>query len=186
LGALDRAFSQIKTEKGSLDLVVAGAGVVEGEPLAAATSEHFDRVFDLNARGTYFTVAKAMPLLNDGGAIVLISSGEHMKGFEGHGAYSASKAAVRSFARTWANELKGRGIRVNTLSPGAVETPMFASNFQSQEEADGARQHFSGLTPIGRLGTPEEMAAAALFLASGDSSYITGFDLIADGGFTQI
>ena len=186
LAALDRAFAHIEAEKGSLDIVLAGAGVVEGEPLAAATPEHFDRIFNVNARGTYFTVAKALPLLNDGGAIVLVSSGEHMKGFEGHGAYSASKAAIRSFARTWANELKGRGIRVNTLSPGAVETPMFAGNFQSREDADDARRLFSSLTPIGRLGTPDEMAAAALFLACGESSYITGFDLVADGGFTQI
>lgn len=183
---LDRLFAYIKAEKGALDIIVSGAGLVESQRLSAATPDHFDKIFSTNARGTYFLVAKALPILNHGGAVVLVASGEHIKGFEGHGAYSASKAAVRSFARTWANELKDRKIRVNTLSPGAIETPMFQGNFATPEEAQVARRMFSGLTPLGRLGTPEEMASAALFLASDDSSFITGFDLIADGGFTQL
>lgn len=186
LDALDRVFAQIKAEKGSLDIVVASAGMIEHQPLALATPEHFDKTFNLNARGVYFTVAKALPLLNDGAAIVLVSSGLHLKGFPAHGTYSATKAAVRSFARTWAAELKERGIRVNTLSPGAIDTPIIDSQFATKEEAQGARAMYASIVPLGRLGEVGEMAKAALFLASSDSSYVTGFDLVADGGFTQL
>lgn len=185
LEALDRVFSQIKAEKGSLDIVVASAGMVEHQPLALATPEHFDKTFNLNARGVYFTVAKALPLLNDGASIVLVSSGLHLKGFPAHGTYSATKAAVRSFARAWAAELKERGIRVNSLSPG-VETPIIDGQFSSKEEADGAREMFKAMIPLGRMGEADEMAKAALYLASSDSSYVTGFDLVADGGVTQL
>jgi NAD(P)-dependent dehydrogenase (short-subunit alcohol dehydrogenase family) len=186
LAALDRVYAQIKAERGALDIVVANAGMVEHQPIVAATPEHFDKTFNLNARGVYFTVAKALPLLNDGGAIVLVSSSLHVKGLAGHGAYSATKAAVRSFGRTWAAELKERGIRVNTLSPGAVETPIIDGQFATKQEADGARAMFSSIIPLGRIGDADEMAKAALYLASSDSSYVTGFDLVADGGFTQL
>lgn len=186
LDDLDRLYSQVKAEKDGLDIIVASAGFVEHQPIVAATPEHFDKTFGINARGTYFTVAKALPLMRDGGSIVLVASGMHVKGFPAHGTYSATKAAIRSFARTWAMELKDRGIRVNTLSPGAIDTPIIAGQFKTKEEADGAKSMFAQMTPLGRIGRPEEMAAAALFLASNDSSYSTGIDLAADGGITQV
>lgn len=186
LDELDGVFSKIKAEKHSLDIVVASAGLVEHQTLAAATPEHFDNTFNLNARGVYFTVAKALPLFNDGGSIVLVSSGMHLKGFPEYGAYAATKAAVRSFARTWAAELKGRGIRVNTLSPGMIDTPIVNGMFSTTEAATSARQNFAAITPLGRIGNPDEIANGILFLASSDSSYTTGFDLVADGGITQL
>ncbi len=176
----------VAEEKGIVHVVVANAGFVEHQAIEAATAEHFDKTFGINARGVYFTVAKALPLMTQGGAVVLVASGVHLKGLPAHGAYAATKAAMRSFARTWAMELKGRGIRVNTLSPGAVDTPIIDGQFRTRAEADAARAAFSGMTPLGRIGRPEEMAAAALFLASGDSSYCTGIDLVADGGLTQV
>jgi NAD(P)-dependent dehydrogenase (short-subunit alcohol dehydrogenase family) len=186
LGDLDRVFAQVKAEKGSIDILVASAGSVERQPITAATPDHFDKTFYLNARGVYFTVAKALPIFNDGGSIVLVSSGMHLKGFPHFGAYAAVKAGLRSFARSWAAELKDRRIRVNTLSPGMIETPIVDLLFASKEEAEMARQTFVGITPLGRLGEPDEMASGILFLASSDSSYTTGFDLVADGGITQL
>jgi NAD(P)-dependent dehydrogenase (short-subunit alcohol dehydrogenase family) len=183
---LDRLFATVKQEKGKVDIIVASAGFVEHATLAAATPEHFDKTFNINARGVFFTVQKALPLMPNGGAIVLISSALHLKGFPAHGTYSATKAALRSFARTWAAELKDRGIRVNTLSPGAIDTPIIDGQFKTKAEADGARAAFAQMTPLGRIGRPEEMAKAALFLASEDSSYSTGIDLVADGGITQL
>jgi NAD(P)-dependent dehydrogenase (short-subunit alcohol dehydrogenase family) len=186
LADLDRLFAQVKAEKGVIDIVVASAGFVEHAPIDSATPEHFDKTFGINARGVFFTVQKALRLMTRGGSIVLVSSGLHIKGFPAHGTYSATKAAVRSFARTWAAELKGRGIRVNTLSPGAVDTPIIDGQFKTKAEADGARAMFAQMTPLGRVGKPEEMAAAAYFLASDESSYSTGIDLVADGGLTQL
>lgn len=186
LDELDDLFARIKSEKGSLDVVVANAGMVELQTIAEATPEHFDRTFTTNARGTYFTVSKAIPLLSKGSSIVLVASGMHLKGFPAYGAYAATKAAIRSFARTWAAELKGEGIRVNTLSPGLIETPIIASQFPDQEQADGVRAYFREIAPLGRVGEPIEMAKAALFLASSDSSYSTGIDLVADGGITSL
>lgn len=186
LDDLDRLFAQVKAEKGALDIVVASAGFVEHQPIAAATPEHFDKTFGINARGTYFTVAKALPLLRDGGSIVLVSSCLHLKGLAAHGTYAATKAALRSFARTWAAELKDRGIRVNSLSPGATDTPIIDGQFKTAQEAESARATMAQITPLGRMGRAEELAAAALFLASSDSSFSTGIDLVADGGFTQL
>jgi NAD(P)-dependent dehydrogenase (short-subunit alcohol dehydrogenase family) len=186
LDDLDRLYDRIRAEKGRVDVVVANAGFVELQILANATTEHVDRTFDINIRGTYFTVAKALPLLSDGASIVLISSGMNVKGIPAYGTYAASKAAVRSLARTWANELRERGIRVNSLSPGLVETPIIAAQLPNPAEADGLREHFRTITPLGRIGTPEEMASAILFLASNDSSYSTGIDLVADGGITSL
>ena len=186
LDDLDRLYQTVKNEKGAVDIVVASAGFVERVLTENATPAHFDKTFGINARGVYFTVQKAIPLLRKGGSVVLVSSGLHLKGFPEHGTYSATKAAVRSFARTWAMELKDRGIRVNTLSPGAIDTPIIDSQFKTREEADGARTFFANFTPLGRIGRPEEMAAAVLFLASDDSSYSTGIDLLADGGLTQL
>lgn len=186
LDDLDRVITRIKAEKGSLDILVASAGLVERQAIAAATPEHFDRTFDLNARGVYFTVAKALSIFNDGGAIVLVSSGMHLKGFPLFGAYAATKAALRSFARSWAAELKDRHIRVNTISPGMIETPIVDSLFPGKDEAEGARQTFASITPLGRIGEPDEIASGILFLASSESSYTTGADLVADGGITQL
>jgi NAD(P)-dependent dehydrogenase (short-subunit alcohol dehydrogenase family) len=186
LDDLDRLFAQVRAEKGVVDIVVASAGFIEHALIDTATPEHFDKTFGINARGVFFTVQKALPLMTRGGSIVLVSSALHLKGFPAHGTYSATKAALRSFARTWAMELKERGIRVNTLSPGAIDTPIIDGQFKTRDEADGAREMFKQITPLGRIGRPEEMASAALFLASDDSSYSTGIDLVADGGISQV
>jgi NAD(P)-dependent dehydrogenase (short-subunit alcohol dehydrogenase family) len=183
---LDRLYGQVKAEKGGLDIVVASAGFVEMAPMAAVTPEHYDKTFAINARGVFFTIQKAVPLMRDGGAIVLVSSGVHMKGIPFYVTYSATKAALRSFARSMAAELKDRRIRVNTLSPGAIDTPIIDGQFKTKEEADAGREMFKQMTPLGRIGKPEEMAKAILFLASDDSSYTTGADLVADGGITQL
>lgn len=186
LDDLDRLYKIVGEEKGVVDIVVANAGFVERVLLEAVTLEHFNKTFNINARGMLFTVQKALPLMKRGGSIVLVSSVLNLKGLPEHSTYSATKAAVRSFARTWAAELKDRGIRVNALSPGAIDTPIIDGQFASKEEADEARQFFAGVTPLGRIGRSDEMAAAALFLASDDSSYSTGIDLFADGGLAQL
>lgn len=186
LADLDRLYQTVKAEKGVVDIVVASAGFVEHYTIDNATPEHFDKTFNINARGTFFTVQKALPLMTNGGAIVLVSSCLHVMGLPSHGTYSATKAAMRSFARTWAAELKDRSIRVNTLSPGAIDTPIIDGQFKTREEADGARATFASLTPLGRIGRADEMASAILFLASDDSSYSTGIDLVADGGLSQL
>jgi NAD(P)-dependent dehydrogenase (short-subunit alcohol dehydrogenase family) len=186
LADLDRLYQTVKAEKGVLDIVVASAGYVERMLTEEVTPDHFDKTFAINARGVYFTAQKALPLMRKGGSVVLVSSCLHLKGLPEHGTYAATKAAVRSFARTWAMEWKDRGIRVNTLSPGPVDTPIIDGQFKTKEEADGARAFFSTITPLGRIGRPEEMASAILFLASDDSSYSTGIDLVADGGITQV
>jgi NAD(P)-dependent dehydrogenase (short-subunit alcohol dehydrogenase family) len=186
LADLDALFSAVKAEKGKIDILVANAGLLEARSLAEATPEHFDSLFHLNVRGTFFAVQKALPLLSGGSSVVLISSAMHSKGLPGHGAYSATKAAVRSFARTWAAELKDRKIRVNSLSPGGVETPLIVGGTSSPEEAAKLLALYGTWIPLGRVGQPEEIAAAALFLGSGESSYLTGSDLIVDGGFTQV
>lgn len=186
LADLDRLYEQIKSEKGALDIVVANAAVVEFATLSQVTPEHFDKTFNINVRGTFFTVQKALPLLRNGGSIVLVGSVAHLKGVPVYTTYSATKAALRSFARTWAAELKERPIRVNVLSPGPVDTPIIDKQFETKSEADAMRDQFAQMVPLGRIGRAEEMAAAALFLASNDSSYSTGIDLVADGGFSQI
>jgi NAD(P)-dependent dehydrogenase (short-subunit alcohol dehydrogenase family) len=186
LADLDRLYERVRKEKGALDIIVASAGFVERRLTEAVTPEHFDKTFNVNARGTYFTVQKALPLLRRGGAIVLISSFLHLRGLPEHSTYAATKAAMRSFARSWAAEFKERGIRVNTVSPGAIDTPIIDGQFKTREEADVARAAFSQMTPLGRIGRAEEMAAAILFLASDESSYSTGIDLVADGGASQV
>jgi NAD(P)-dependent dehydrogenase (short-subunit alcohol dehydrogenase family) len=186
LDDLDRLYRIVKDRKGALDIVVASAGFVERVLTDNATPAHFDKTFGINVRGVYFTVQKALPLLRKGGSVVLVSSLLHLKGLPEHGTYAASKAALRSLVRTWAMEFKDRGIRVNTLSPGAIDTPIIDGQFKTREEADGARAFFASITPLGRIGRPEEMASAVLFLASDDSSYSTGIDLVADGGTSQV
>jgi NAD(P)-dependent dehydrogenase (short-subunit alcohol dehydrogenase family) len=183
---LDRLYERVKTEKGALDIVVANAGFVEMTTTAHVTPDHFDRTFNINARGTFFTVQKALPLLNRGGSIVLVGSAVHAKGRPFWVTYAATKAAMRSFVRSWAADFKDRGVRVNILSPGATDTPIIDSQFKSGEEAEAMKVQLAKAVPLARLGRVEEMAAAILFLASNDSSYSTGIDLVADGGITQI
>jgi NAD(P)-dependent dehydrogenase (short-subunit alcohol dehydrogenase family) len=186
LADLDRLYKEVAAKKGKVDVVVANAGFVEMVPTAAATPEHFDRTFNINARGAYFTVQRALPILNDGGSIILVGSGVWLKGYPAYGTYSATKAALRSFVRTWTTELKDRKIRANVISPGAVETPIIDGQFSTKEAADGAREWFKSIIPLGRLGRPEEIASAALFLASDESSYVLGNDLVVDGGATAV
>jgi NAD(P)-dependent dehydrogenase (short-subunit alcohol dehydrogenase family) len=186
LDDLDALYKKVATDKRKIDIVVANAGFVEWGYLPTATPEHFDKTFDINARGSFFTVQKALPLMNDGGSIILVSSCVHLLGIPQYTVYGATKAALRSFARSWAAELKGRKIRVNNLSPGATDTPMFDGQFNTKEEAEGVKKHFSEIITLGRLGRPEELASAAFFLASDESSYITGADLVVDGGWTQV
>ena len=183
LADLDRLVATVRAAKGRVDVIVANAGVNDQLPIAEATPEHFDRVFGTNVRAVFFTVQKLLPLVADGGSVVLVASAVHGKGLPTLSAYSASKAAVRSFARSWAAELKGRRIRVNSLSPGAVETPLL---YAGAEDRAAVRELYSSWIPMGRIGRPEEIAAAAAFLASAESSYSTGMDLVADGGFTQL
>ena len=181
LDELDRLFETVKREKGKIDILYASAGWGEAVPLGEVTEQHFDKIFDLNTRGTLFTVQKALPLLNDGGSIFMTGSVASVKGFPGFSVYAASKAALRSFARTWLNELKGRNIRVNVLGPGPIATPM-----QEQAINPEAKQMFESLIPRGKMGQPEEIAGAALFLASDDSSFVNGVELNVDGGFSAI
>lgn len=183
---LDRLYATVKTEKGTLDVLVANAGMVERVLLEEATPEHFDRTFAVNVKGPYFTVQKALPLLKDGGSIVLVASVAHMIGVPQHSAYSASKAALRSLARTFAAELKDRRIRVNTLSPGPIDTPIFDGQGKTKEDVDAIKKLYADWNPMGRIGRADEVAAATLFLASDESSFSTGIDLIVDGGQTQL
>ena len=180
LDDLDRLFDTVKREKGKIDILLASAGKGEAAKLGEITEQHFDAGFDLIARGTLFTVQKALSLLNDGGSIIMIGSVASVRGFPGFSVYAASKAALRSFARTWVNKLKGRHIRVNVLSPGQVDTA------DSQRLDKETREMFESLIPRGKMGRPEEIAAAALFLASDESSYVNGVDLPVDGGFSAI
>src|SRR5258708_4944927 len=186
LGDLDRLCAKVASEKGKIDILFAGAGIVDPQPLAETTAESFDKVFGINARGLAFTVKKALPLLKDGGAIIVTSSIATGKGIPGFTAYSAAKAAVRSFVRTWTAELKDRRIRVNAISPGPIDTPIFEQQAPTKEGADQARAAFAAAVPFGRLGRPEEIAATALFLASDEASFIAGVDLPVDGGMTAI
>jgi len=184
---LDRLYDVVQREKGRIDVIVANAAVGGLAPEGAAASpEHFDKVFGVNTRGVFFTVQKAVKLLSDGASIILTASNAQYLGIPGFAPYSASKAAVRSFARTWAAEFKDRGIRVNTLSPGPIDTPIIGTSGLTPEQIDNYMKEIVTSVPLGRIGRPEEMAKAVLFLASSDSSYVTGIDLVADGGMTQI
>lgn len=186
LDDLDRLWAQVKRERGSVDVIVTNAGIAEAATLPEATPEHFDKTFGINARGTFFTVQKALPLLNNGGAVVLVAGVGHMLGWADFTAYSGSKAAVRSFARSWAAELMGRNVRVNSVSPGPVETPILDGLFAGATDADAVRAGLAGSVPMGRLGAAEEIAEAITFLASDDASFITGTDMAVDGGTTQL
>ncbi|MDP1836509.1 MAG: SDR family oxidoreductase [Chlamydiales bacterium] len=180
LDDLDRLFEIVRKEKGKIDVLFASAGKGEPGDVTEATVEQFDSTFDLNVRGTFFTVQKALALFNDGGSIILNGSIASIKGFPAFSIYSASKAAVRSFARTWTVDLKKRGIRVNVLSPGTIDTPILDPLGQE------AKDYFTSLIPRGTMGKPEEIATVALFLASSDSSFVSGIELYVDGGTSQI
>jgi len=184
---LDRLYAVVKEKHGHIDILFANAGAGTVAPLAAATEAHFDQTFDVNVKGLFFTVQKALPLFRDGGSIILNSSVSNVLGLPGFTAYAASKAAVRSFARGWALELKDRKIRVNAMSPGAIDTPALATTTGlTAEQAEQAVAQFTTQIPMGRRGMPGEIAAAVAFLASDDSSYITGIDLAVDGGMAQV
>lgn len=185
LDDLDRLYETV-AKKGKIDVIFAGAAFVEKQLTTTVTPEHFDQTFSTNARGTYFTVQKALPYLNDGASIILVASAGKNKGLPGRSTYSGTKAALRSFARTWTSEFKDRRIRTNVLSPGAVDTPMFDGQFPSKEGAADARKQIMAMTPMARLAYPDEIACAALFLASDLSSYVAGIDLPVDGGLTAV
>ena len=183
---LDRLFAQIKREKGKLDIVFANAGVAKFAPFGTITEELYDSIFDINVKGLLFTVQKALPLLPDGASIILNASIAAIKGLPANSVYSATKAAVRSFARTWTTDLKDRRIRVNAVSPGSTDTPGLNDLLASSETGQQRLKMISNSVPLGRLGTPDEIAKAVVFLASDDSSYITGTELFVDGGFAQV
>jgi NAD(P)-dependent dehydrogenase (short-subunit alcohol dehydrogenase family) len=186
LADLDRLYAKISSEKAKIDILFAAAGTVHPQPLAEITEEGYDGLFAINTRGLVFTVKKALPLLNDGGAIIVITSIAAYAGIPGFTAYSATKAAVRSFVRTWTAELKDRRIRVNAICPGPIDTPIFEQQAPTEEGANQARAQFAAAVPFRRLGRPEEVASAALFLASDEASFIAGVDLPVDGGLTAI
>ena len=181
LADLDRLFEKVKSTKGHIDILFASAGVGDfGVPLGKITEESFNKTFNVNVRGTLFTVQKALPLMRDGGSIIMNGSIASIKGFPGMSVYNASKAAVRSFARSWTNDLKDRNIRVNVLSPGTIDTGVFVGVPKE------VKDQFVAQIPMGRIGESEEIATAALFLASSDSSFVTGIELFVDGGTAQI
>jgi len=186
LGDLDRLFAQIKREKGKPDIVFANAGVARYAPLGSITEEFYDSIFDINVKGVLFTVQKALPLMPDGASIILNASIAGSKGLATYSVYSATKAAVRSFARTWTTDLKDRRIRVNAVSPGSIDTPAARDLLASSEVGEKRKKMIADSVPLGRFGTPDEVAKAVVFLASDDSSYITGTELFVDGGFAQV
>jgi NAD(P)-dependent dehydrogenase (short-subunit alcohol dehydrogenase family) len=186
LGDLDRLFAQIKREKGKLDIVFANAGVAKFAAFGTITEELYDWTFDINVKRLLFTVQKALPLLPDGAAIILNSSIVASKGLPINSVYSATKAAIRSFARTWTTDLKDRRIRVNAVSPGSIDTPGLSGLLASAASGEQRKKMISSVTPLGRFGTPDEIAKAVVFLASDDASYITGTELFVDGGFAQV
>jgi NAD(P)-dependent dehydrogenase (short-subunit alcohol dehydrogenase family) len=177
---LDRLYETVKNVKGHVDIVFANAAVVDPVSLRESTPESYDKHFDLNARGVYFTVQKALPLLADNGSIILSGSVAWQMGVPNYGPYSATKAALVSFVRSWTAELAGRGIRANVISPGPTETPMI--HVGSKGSPEGTSEYFRKMIPMGRLGTPDDIASAAVFLASDQSGFITGIDLPVDGG----
>ena len=186
LADLDRLFAQIGKEKGRLDIVFANAGIGNIAPFGSITEELFDSIFAINVKGVLFTVQKALPLMPDGACIILNSSIVGSKGLPSNSVYSATKAAIRSFARTWTTDLKARHIRVNAVSPGSIETPGANELYTSSEAGQQRLKMISQAIPLGRRGLPDEIAKAVLFLASYDSSYITGIELFVDGGMAQV
>jgi NAD(P)-dependent dehydrogenase (short-subunit alcohol dehydrogenase family) len=187
LGDIDKVYQTIREQKGKLDILFANAGIGEFAPLGRIEEQHFDKQFDVNVKGTLFTVQGALPLMSAGSAIVLNASLVSIKGSPAFSVYSATKAAVRSFARNWAVDLKGKGIRVNAISPGVIPTPGYHTSLgMTERQQDDYIQSVIPAIPLGRTGTTDEIAKAVAFLASDESSYITGSELFVDGGQGQI
>jgi NAD(P)-dependent dehydrogenase (short-subunit alcohol dehydrogenase family) len=186
LSDLDRLYAEVKDKKGRIDILFANAGTAELAPLGKITEEHFDQIFNTNVKGLLFSVQKALPLIPDGASIILNASIVASTGNPAFSVYSATKAAVRSFARTWILDLKERKIRVNAISPGPIGTPGLDGLAQTEGGSDELKAAFVASVPLGRMGTPDEIARAAVFLASDDSSYVTGTELFVDGGAAQI
>ncbi|MGW7294588.1 SDR family NAD(P)-dependent oxidoreductase [Streptomyces xiamenensis] len=182
---LDRLYAAVRARGQGLDVLVANAAIGSFMTLEQTTEEHFDQTFAVNTRGTLFTVQKALPVLNDGASIVMVGSTAADRGMEAFGAYAASKAAVRSFARTWSTELRGRGIRVNVVSPAWIETPGGTAAFGDEETARAIKEKVAATVPKGRMGRPQEAAAVVAFLASEQSSYVVGSNVYVDGGENQ-
>ena len=185
LDDLDRLFATVREKKGRIDVLFANAGLGEFAPLGHITEAHFDQTFDVNVKGTVFTVQKALPLMPAGASIVINASMVSIKGLPAFGVYAASKAALRSFARTWAVDLRERKIRVNVVSPGTVVTPAY-NRLMTDEQIDAFTAQAAATTPLGRVGTPDEIARAVVFLASDDSSFVDGAELFVDGGAAQV
>ena len=183
---LDRVAEVVRQAGNRMDVVVSNAGVAESVPLADITPDPYDRVFALNARAPLFLVQKMLPMMGRGGSIILVGSAMHGMGLANHSAYAATKAALRSYSRPWAAEFKDSGIRANTLSPGVVDTPMLDDQARSPEHAAEIRQGYRNYTPMLRLAHPDELANAALFLASDESSFMTGSDMVVDGGVSNV
>lgn len=183
LADLDRLYERIARDHGRVDVVFANAGISESATVDALDEEHFDRVFGTNIKGLVFSVQKALPLMTSGGAVVLAGSGAGSKGLPSLSIYSATKAAIRSFARTWTTDLKSRGIRVNVVSPGMIDTPAMQTYFQNNA---GVEDAIKQMTPLGRIGQPEDVANAVLFLASNESSFVAGVELFVDGGVVAV
>lgn len=183
---LNTLYATIAASGRRIDVLFANAGGGEFASLEQVTEQHFDETFNTNVKGLLFTVQKALPLLQDGGSIILTGSTAATKGTESFGVYAATKAAIRSFARTWANELRGRSIRVNTLVPGPIDTPGIEGLAADSEQAGAMKAQFASSIPLGRMGHPDEAAAAALFLASDQSTFVTGSELVVDGGVNQV
>jgi NAD(P)-dependent dehydrogenase (short-subunit alcohol dehydrogenase family) len=183
---LDRLFEQIKEEKSRLDILFANAGIARYAALGNITEELYDSIFNVNVKGVLFTVQKALPLMPDGGSIILNASVVGSKGLSSNSVYSATKASIRSFARTWTTDLKHRGIRVNAISPGTIDTPGLNNLLASGEAGEQRRKMVASAIPLGRFGRPDEVAKTVVFLASDESSYITGAEIFVDGGFAQV
>ena len=187
LADIDRLFATVREQKGRVDILFANAGLGEFMPLGQITEAHFDKTFGINVKGTLFTVQKALPLMSDGAAIVINGSMASIKGTPAFSVYAASKAALRSFARSWSVDLKDRRIRVNVVSPGVIITPGYKNELgMSDEQIEQTKAQTAATAPLGRVGTPDEIAQVVVFLASDDSSYITGIDLFVDGGMAQV
>ena len=183
---LERLYAQIRDEKGRLDILFANAGIAKYAALGNITEELYDSIFNVNVKGVLFTVQKALPLMPEGASIILNASVVGSKGLSSNSVYSATKAAIRSFARTWTTDLKDRRIRVNAISPGTIDTPGLKDLLASGDAGDQRRKMVASAIPLGRFGRPDEVAKAVVFLASDDSSYITGAELFVDGGFAQV
>lgn len=183
---LDRVAEVVRKARGKVDIVVSNAGFTEQVALRDITEEHYDRTFDLMAKGPLFLTQKMLPLMEGGGSIILVASAAHYMGLPNHSTYSGAKAAIRSFVRTWAAEFKDSGIRANLLSPGPIPTPIMDAQANSPEELEALHKHYASYVPMLRLGRPEELAAAAVFLGSDESSFMTGSDMLVDGGISNV